>query len=1016
MTQLSYVTLNETFTPKGATAEQTETLNLTVFQLESQDGCYVTIRGITTEGYYLSSWAKLGGGWWSGPPYYNSSISYQNLSDSSGTCGDRTMFFIDTGSQSPQPNRFRAHFCSTGFYAGIATATVQLNKTSTVVTLDEDEYSRNAKQLNSETYRTSQLVDAFISPHWTSLFIQSEFAGPLLALASSPDYDSDPVSMINSTSLMDRASKLFQHFFGEMLLMTLQRNSQLSIDPASSQLESKAVIGKSSITERRIVASLGIGITIGSLFVISGFCIAVVAYNSRVCRRPLNLFQDPGTIAAAASTVIANDKARAIFEDSDQLSTEELILRLKAFTFSFKYGNLILGTSDRKVIHDGEILTLGDSPRESSTLTQSDQTTSTKVIPGREDPRPAVLRSSMGLLLVTILVALLASLIVLYSMSRTGGIYQSAFVYQLNLPVGTFAPYSILTTLLAILVKLWFGAVSDTLKRLEPYVSATKEPITLSRSVLAEYVNTPIAIAMFKAVKHSHWTLALIGLGAFATEACKQNSTSSETALLILDVLVTVGMSALWDRETRIMDRPHNISRQYELRYVPRIFEQSTYAPDAPPDPDPKRTTLLQTVYQTSSLQSWLYGAALEISQSGPTPPWSKDTWSFVPLDLGELHAQVLEDVHLITAGQNFNMSVKTPALRARLQCSPLDYLSDKSLWLAELDFSNQTRWNDTNKPKGIDHGYTLKGYQGFANIGGGGVMQVACCANETKSGFGEAAVGYWSNLFLPAMGATDFTPIYETSTTAKWIVGRPLSNLYVPTAGDATYYVWIDEPKFAGINCTPIIEQANARVTIDVGTGVVQNYDILDIPQNASNAWSDTYLEHDMSVDYTGNFTNVNFIGIQSVVHNITVRYAKLIKWLLDADTGSYGNIFWDALMNSGRVMQALTPDRPIFMGTEDLDDDLFRFRTRGLNADFMSYSMLQLANNDKEALLDLDTLINLTDKTLGTFFKHFVSENVTNTFGGNAYQMIGERLPWSLGVVRGHIMKLQCLTRAKR
>ena len=65
----------------------------------------------------------------------------------------------------------------------------------------------------------------------------------------------------------------------------------------------------------------------------------------------------------------------------------------------------------------------------------------------------------------------------------------------------------------------------------------------------------------------------------------------------------------------------------------------------------------------------------------------------------------------------------------------------------------------------------------------------------------------------------------------------------------------------------------------------------------------------------------------------------------------------------------------------------------------DFMSYTMLSLANGSKEALLDPKTYMQLASQTFGVFLKHFISDNVTSTAGGNAYQPIGERLPWTLG-----------------
>jgi hypothetical protein len=81
--------------------------------------------------------------------------------------------------------------------------------------------------------------------------------------------------------------------------------------------------------------------------------------------------------------------------------------------------------------------------------------------------------------------------------------------------------------------------------------------------------------------------------------------------------------------------------------------------------------------------------------------------------------------------------------------------------------------------------------------------------------------------------------------------------------------------------------------------------------------------------------------------------------------------------------------------------DDHAFNFRIRGHNMDFMSYSMLSLANNDKRALLDPKTFIEKANTVFGVFFKHWASENVTMGHGGLAYQPIGATLPPHLGKV---------------
>lgn len=59
----------------------------------------------------------------------------------------------------------------------------------------------------------------------------------------------------------------------------------------------------------------------------------------------------------------------------------------------------------------------------------------------------------------------------------------------------------------------------------------------------------------------------------------------------------------------------------------------------------------------------------------------------------------------------------------------------------------------------------------------------------------------------------------------------------------------------------------------------------------------------------------------------------------------------------------------------------------------------MLQLAKGDTTALLDHNRLASLANETFSVFFKHFASSNVSATLGGQAFQPIGEKLPWGLG-----------------
>lgn len=124
----------------------------------------------------------------------------------------------------------------------------------------------------------------------------------------------------------------------------------------------------------------------------------------------------------------------------------------------------------------------------------------------------------------------------------------------------------------------------------------------------------------------------------------------------------------------------------------------------------------------------------------------------------------------------------------------------------------------------------------------------------------------------------------------------------------------------------------------------------------------------------------------------------AKVVSW---------GHFFFDALLSASRIYEFGSEESSgsTTLPGRELDDSLdrsFQFQMRGLNVDFMSYAMLALANNSKEALLDLEPYQELADKTFGVFFKHFAAENATSAQGNYVYSPVGEDyIPWSLGPV---------------
>jgi hypothetical protein len=353
-------------------------------------------------------------------------------------------------------------------------------------------------------------------------------------------------------------------------------------------------------------------------------------------------------------------------------------------------------------------------------------------------------------------------------------------------------------------------------------------------------------------------------------------------------------MSALWDLEVQSLNHNVTIKRRFELRTVPQIFKKESGLSHGSAFDTPHIAALSDT-YQ-SSLQSWLYGAAVEISQSGSTPAWSKDTWSFVPLELGDIREAVSAIGQNTTSvpGYSQNITFETQGLRARLECRALDYPKDTSLWLEHLDFTNRTIdpamnqsvWNATNSPPELKYGYALTG---MANRGPR-FGYYTCCANETEGTPGDTAIGYWTNQLWTEVPSSVENPQggydgsggsyggYETSMTAKLIVGRTLETLYQPNPPAANtnppIYVWIEHPEFVLVNCTPVIEHANVSVYAELETGVVYDYKVLGPVQNATEAWIDNYLTHNTSVDYAEGWELSYGSGVNTTTYeNLTVR-----------------------------------------------------------------------------------------------------------------------------------------------
>ncbi|KAI4711764.1 hypothetical protein J4E89_003206 [Alternaria sp. Ai002NY15] len=210
-----------------------------------------------------------------------------------------------------------------------------------------------------------------------------------------------------------------------------------------------------------------------------------------------------------------------------------------------------------------------------------------------------------------------------------------------------------------------------------------------------------------------------------------------------------------------------------------------------------------------------------------------------------------------------------------------------------------------------------------------------------------------------------------------KWIVGKPVT---VPGRDEnqGPMLLFKDVPDLQAARCMPIVETSDAKVVVDVETGMVQSYEIISPVGPAKSAWSEVFVRH-------------------APTHgNATQQYDKKYRGPLNVTT-SYGVLFMGSMFKAADPN--LGPEGTLFM--ESLRDNAFIMRDAetGMNMDLMTYSMYSLANKDPQALLDYATLVTHANHTFQTFFQHFISNGLSLEQGGWGYQKIGDNSTHALG-----------------
>ncbi|OJD31470.1 uncharacterized protein BKCO1_4800063 [Diplodia corticola] len=912
--------------------------------LTSDDGCDLTIK--MDERY-----AVIGAAFWSAIH----DLPSWAIGNYSAECGERefvgamtSLAHYNNGPLELTPDfTISAQVCAANYYMAKIQVKALSTGTESEISFDESTYYGHRRPIPAGTLNVEAAQEIALSSNWSRYmpyhmpYIASPEApvidGLVLNLAAL--YDFDVGEMARNSDLVTPARGIKQRIFGEVVQRSLLHQEQ------SSQISVKGLVKR---VERRIVVVSGIAIMVVTVLLISLALLLVVWVSSRPCRRPLHLNADPGKATTLCSLIADQPHVRQTFSGVDRYSNNGM------------YGAI------RKNRYHTSFQALHETPGRNGPVVEDAASKDPK--PSRSMSLPAALRLRTLCGLMMALVVVLVTLSVLYSFAERSSLHQAFFTYEASITLlsrkkAPVAPTSIIPTFVAVGIGLWWGSMDATFRRLQPFLSTANEPTPASHGVALSYQSSYWVAAAIKAASNRHWFLCFITLGT------------------TLSQIFTISMSALFQRSQAIQTTASILERDLEIRDIPlvyKMFSQQAWNSDLTP------ISVLANIY-THLTTNWLYSATLQLTLGARQPPWSRDGWSFVPLVTDHLAGFSATT----GSGASFfqpvvNVTVQTPAIRARLECNQYGGLDNYSSWLTQWDMTNSSVWNQSTIPKDIVTGYELGAgadKTAFFNTSFfTNPSKVQCYSNETGYPSGNLAFGYWSS-----DDGVEADPYDHMNISIKWIYGHGVAGCRMNDEEPSYAYgmptrnrlIFTDVPAIAAVCCAPIIETAEAKVRVNSGTGEVQFFSILSEPKVNNEAWSDEDKYWDVNPATYGDGSNeVN-------------------------TTTSFGFLFQHSLLGAANV-NGLDPGDEAPFEYEDLSDQSFNYRdpNRGLNLDFMTYSMYtESGQADPRALTNATTLEHYAQRTFATFFQHFVSSNLSLTTGGYAYQAVNATLPSDLG-----------------
>lgn len=443
----------------------------------------------------------VGGGSWSDSSTFYQAMSQVNnqneppdsSSNSTAGCHGREIIILSESWKSAGAT-YTAQVCDTNYWMANVTTTITLDGDEPEIFFDDDEFQRGKIPISDSILNTTEFSNLMLNPDWPTYMIsilwsdQAILGGPSVLLGALYDYNMS--ALVKDPDWIRSAAKAKQRYFGEVLQASLTR-------PDASQRI--AMKGDIHDVEARIVVQDGPAIALGVLFAIS-FCLLLAIWRlSSLQKRPLHLNEDPASAMGATFLIMQKSRTNLSFRNLRQPSAKTLHDTLEKEQFyTDSKGLSRVNTNDLVIKHSS----------------QSE----------RGSPKLFCLPALVSL--ITALVAVVIGVALLYHFAITSGLYEKAFVYQVQISLmdnglSSVAPFAMIPTVIATCIGLWWSAMDENFRRLQPYLAMAKGTPSFLRGAGLSYQSSFWLWACVKAMLNKHWLLAFLTFGSSLSPICK---------------------------------------------------------------------------------------------------------------------------------------------------------------------------------------------------------------------------------------------------------------------------------------------------------------------------------------------------------------------------------------------------------------------------------------------------------------------------------------------------------------